>query len=338
MAGGEGRRLKSVTGDLPKPMVSLLGKPLMERVIDLLKKCGIDEICAALRFNPAPILAHFGDGENFGVTLRWRIEETPLGTAGGVKNCMDFVGDEDFLVMSGDAACDFDLRELISDHEASGAAVTMALYEDDEPLRYGCVVPDSSGAVRGFIEKPNWERVVTDLVNTGIYVISPRAMAYVPENEPFDFAKDLFPLLMERGEQIRGVAMPGYWCDIGTPRAYHRCCLDALDGKLKLDEKPDEPRHEGVTPKRQPLEGRSCAKRKMPCANRARLMRELSAQMMEAGAALDDGVVIRSQNCALRVSPSADESALIIEAASSDEEFSQKLAQAAETLARELES
>ena len=338
MAGGEGRRLKSVTGDLPKPMVSLLGKPLMERVIDRLKDCGINEICAALRFNPAPILAHFGDGEKFDVTLRWRIEETPLGTAGGVKNCMDFVGDEDFLVMSGDAACDFDLRELIKEHEASGAAVTMALYEDDEPLRYGCVVPDSSGSVRGFIEKPSWERVVTDLVNTGIYVISPRAMALVPENQPFDFAKDLFPLLMARGEEIRGVAMSGYWCDVGTPRAYHQCCLDALDGTLKLPDNEPEPQHETVTPVRQPLAGKACANRKTPCANRARLMRSMSANMMEAGAALDDGVVIRSDNCALRVSPSADESALIIEAASDNEEFSQQLAQAVEDMARALES
>ena len=249
MAGGEGRRLKAVTGELPKPMVPLLGKPLMERAIELLRANGITEICAALGYNPAPIIERFGDGSALGVHLAWRIEDQPLGTAGGVKNCMDFLGEEPFLVLSGDAACDFELGRLISEHSRSGAAVTMALYESRDPLRYGLVVPDAAGSVRCFIEKPPWERVVTNLVNTGIYVIEPRAMELVPAGESFDFASGLFPLLLERGEQIHGAIMPGYWCDIGTPRAYFQCCLDALDGALRLPdapfEKPPEPRAAG---------------------------------------------------------------------------------------------
>ena len=220
MAGGEGRRLKAVTGELPKPMVPLLGKPLMERAIELLRANGITEICAALGYNPAPIIERFGDGSALGVHLAWRIEDQPLGTAGGVKNCMDFLGEEPFLVLSGDAACDFELGRLISEHSRSGAAVTMALYESRDPLRYGLVVPDAAGSVRCFIEKPPWERVVTNLVNTGIYVIEPRAMELVPAGESFDFASGLFSLLLERGEQIHGAVMPGYWCDIGTPRAF----------------------------------------------------------------------------------------------------------------------
>ena len=199
MAGGEGRRLKAVTGELPKPMVPLLGKPLMERTVELLRENGITDICATLGYNPAPILSHFGGGEDFGVHLSWRIEDKPLGTAGGVKNCMDFIGDEPFLVLSGDAACDFDLHRLADEHARSGAAVTMALYESPDPLRYGLVVPDADGSVRCFIEKPPWERVVTNLVNTGIYVIEPRAMELVPEGESFDFASDLFPKLMDAG-------------------------------------------------------------------------------------------------------------------------------------------
>ena len=151
MAGGEGRRLKAVTGDLPKPMVPLLGKPLMERTVELLRENGITDICATLGYNPAPILSHFGGGEYFGVHLSSRIEDKPLGTAGGVKNCMDFIGSEPFLVLSGDAACDFDLRRLAEEHTRSGAAVTMALYESPDPLRYGLVVPDADGSVRCFI-------------------------------------------------------------------------------------------------------------------------------------------------------------------------------------------
>ena len=209
MAGGEGRRLKAVTGSLPKPMVPLLGKPLMERTIELLRANGVTEICAALGYRPAPIIEHFGDGSNFGVHLCYRIEDSPLGTAGGVKNCMDFVGDEAFLVLSGDAACDFELKKLISEHERSRPAVTLALYESRDPLRYGLVVPDPAGSVRCFIEKPPWERVVTNLVNTGIYVVEPRAMELVPRNESFDFASGLFPALLERGEKIRGLALDG---------------------------------------------------------------------------------------------------------------------------------
>ena len=118
----------------------------------------------------------------------------------------------------------------------------MALYESPDPLRYGLVVPDADGSVRCFIEKPPWERVVTNLVNTGIYVIEPRAMELVPEGESFDFASDLFPKLMDAGEEIHGAVMPGYWCDVGTPRAYFQCCLDALDGALRRTRPLKRPR------------------------------------------------------------------------------------------------
>ena len=138
MAGGEGRRLKAVTGDLPKPMVPLLGKPLMERTVELLRENGITDICATLGYNPAPILSHFGGGEDFGVHLSWRIEDKPLGTAGGVKNCMDFIGSEPFLVLSGDAACDFDLRRLAEEH-----GFVNARKRDSQDI---CFVPDGDYA------------------------------------------------------------------------------------------------------------------------------------------------------------------------------------------------
>lgn len=338
MAGGEGRRLKAVTGDLPKPMVPLLGKPLMERVIELLRESGITEIAATLRYNPAPILEYFGSGEDFGVKLRWFIEQEPLGTAGSVRNCLDFTGGEDFLVVSGDAACDFDLGELMAEHNRAGGAVTIALYESPEPLRYGLVVPDAEGEVRCFIEKPPWERVVTDLVNTGIYAVSPRAMELVPERREFDFARDLFPLLMERGEGIRGVKMEGYWCDVGTPEAYYRCCLDALAGRLRLVSPPPAEEHGNPEEARRgPLEGEFRAERRVPCRDRAKLMRAVSGSLMEAGAELDDGVVLRAGHCALRISPSAERSEIVIEAAAGDSDFPEQLADAAGELVTSLE-
>lgn len=209
MAGGEGKRLKAVTGALPKPMVPLLGRPLMERCVELLVKNGITDICATLRYNPGPIMDYFGDGERFGVDITWRVETQPLGTAGSVKACMDVLGDAPFLVMSGDAACDFDIAALAREHEASGAAATVALYECREPLRYGLAVTDPDGDVRCFIEKPDWPRVVSNLVSTGIYVVSPHAMDYVPADTMFDFAADLFPLLLKNGERIHAALPEG---------------------------------------------------------------------------------------------------------------------------------
>ena len=216
MAGGEGTRLRPVTGELPKPMAPLLGRPMLEH------------ICAALKYRAEDIERAFSDGAALGVHMQYRVEREALGTAGGVKNCADFYGDEDFLVISGDAACDLDLSRLMREHREADAAATLALHRSREPLSYGLAVTDGDGDVRCFIEKPQWSRVVTDLVNTGIYILSPRAMALVPEGRPFDFAKELFPLLLARGERLRGVALDGYWCDVGTPLAYYRCCIDAL--------------------------------------------------------------------------------------------------------------
>ena len=127
MAGGEGTRLKAVTGDTPKPMVPLLGRPMLEHIVRLLKKHGFTDICAALKYRAEDIERYFGDGSRFGVHMQYRVEHEPLGTAGGVKNCADFYENEDFLVISGDAACDFDLRSFISAHEQKRGAAAIAL-------------------------------------------------------------------------------------------------------------------------------------------------------------------------------------------------------------------
>lgn len=307
LAGGEGKRLRSVTGDLPKPMAALAGKPVMERIVALLRENGFDEICAALCYHPEPIRAHFGDGSAFGVRMEYRLETTPRGTAGSVRACRDFYGDEDFLVISGDAACDFDLRGFMARHRRTGAAVTMALHPSAEPLQYGLVLQDRQGFVRHFIEKPDWPHVVTDMVNTGIYVLSPRAMAYVPEDEPFDFAKDLFPLLLACGEKILGVPMEGYWCDIGTPRAYYQCSLDVLDGKLGGADAQPETAAAAPAP--------AGGGRTVACKSRARLMRAASEAMMEFGADFTDGLSFRDGDWDVHIRPDAEESVLRVESA-----------------------
>lgn len=312
LAGGQGRRLRSITGKLPKPMVPLVGVPVLDRLLELLRRNGFTDVCATLCYRPEVIQEHCGDGSDYGLHLKYRIETEPRGTAGAVRACSDFYGRDDFLVISGDAACSFDLLRLYRQHQSSGAAVTVALYPDAEPLQYGLVLQDRQGYVRHFIEKPDWPHVVTDLVNTGIYIVSPRAMTYVPEDTPFDFAKDLFPLLLAANEPILGVPMDGYWCDIGTPRAYYRCCLDVLDGRLspappEAPESPDAPAQ--------------CAdplRRSVPCRDRAHRMRTLSEAMMEAGADFTDGLHVRDGSWELTVRPDAEVSALQVEANTPD--------------------
>ena len=333
MAGGEGKRLKTVTGDAPKPMVPLLGRPMMEHIVELLRRSGVTEICAALKYNPQPIMEYFGDGSKFGVRMEYRVEDAPLGTAGGVKNCAGFYGGEDFIVISGDAACDFDLAALMRAFESRRPAAAIALYRDPSPLRYGLAVTDGEGLVRAFIEKPGWERVVTDLVNTGIYILSPRIMRYVPEGTQYDFAGDLFPLLLELGEDILGVDMEGYWCDVGTPLSYYRCCADALEGKLKLpkavlperapepESAPEEPDGETLT---------------VACRDRARLMGELSARLMDLGADYTHGLTVRGRDFSVNFSPSPSASAVRVCAAAERAETAKELAVSAEDLIKAL--
>ena len=307
LAGGEGRRLRSVTGELPKPMAPILGVPVMERIVKLLRDQGFHDLCAALCYRPEVIQAHFGDGTRFGVRMEYRVQAEPIGTAGSVLACRDFWGKEDFLMMSGDAMCDFDLRRLFERHRASGAAVTMALHPNAEPLQYGLVLLDRAGRVRHFVEKPDWPHVVTNLVSTGIYVLSPRAMAYVPEGQTFDFAKHLFPMLLQSGEVIQGVPMEGYWQDIGTPRAYYQCCLDVIDGRLRTD----PPLAEETSAPCDAPEGEP-----VPCRDRAGLMRAASEAFMEAGADIEDGLHFRDGDWDVRVQPDPNDSALRVRAGS----------------------
>ena len=319
LAGGQGRRLRSITGNLPKPMVPLVGVPVLDRLLDLLRRNGFTDVCMTLCYRPEVIQEHCGDGSDYGVHLKYRIESEPRGTAGGVRACSDFYGEDDFLVIGLQVGPSFFssfksggmvLNLLTVLQVLLGVAVTIALYPNAEPLQYGLVLQDRQGFVQHFIEKPDWEHVVTDLVNTGVYIVSPRAMTYVPEDQPFDFAKDLFPLLLAAHEPILGVPMDGYWCDIGTPRAYYQCSLDVLDGRLS-PARPDAP--DDLPPQ---ITDPNC--RTVPCRDRAHLMRTISEAMMEAGADFTDGLHIRDGSWELTIRPDANAAALQVEANAPD--------------------
>ena len=292
LSGGEGTRLKAISGGLPKPMMPLLGAPLLEHTIALLRDNGFDRLCLTLHYQPEVIREHFQDGRRFGVHIEYRDEKEPLGTAGAVLNCEDFIDGDTVLVMSGDSACDFDLAALMQNHKSG---VTIALAAQAEPLPYGLVITDRQGQITGFLEKPAWERVVTDQVSTGIYVISPEILPLIPRGRPYDFAKDLFPRLLEEGIPMHGQVMDGYWCDIGTPNAYYQCNLDALDGLYHLPGSQEPPR------------------RIFPCRDRARLMRVMSEALAEFGADFSDGLTVTDAHGRAHIAPMADQCALSLD-------------------------
>jgi mannose-1-phosphate guanylyltransferase / phosphomannomutase len=233
MAGGEGTRLRPLTSNQPKPMVPIVGKPCMEHIIELLRTHGFDDVVVTVAFLPQAIRGYFGGGDALGVDIAYSVEETPLGTAGSVRLAASHL-DEPFLVISGDALCDFDLTSLIESHRSSGAAATIGLVSVDNPLEFGIVVTDEDGRIERFLEKPSWGQVFSDTINTGIYVIDPACLKHVPADRPYDFAKELFPLLLEMGRPLHGCVMDGYWQDIGNLDQYRQANYDALDGRVSL--------------------------------------------------------------------------------------------------------
>ena len=233
MAGGKGTRLKPLTCYKPKPMVPIVNRPMMEHIIDLLKKHKFTEVMATLFYLPQVIEDYFGDGRNFGLNMKYFIEETPLGTAGSVRNGADFLN-ETFLVISGDALTDIDLEAAIKFHQEKGATATLILTKVDNPLEYGVVITDQDGKIKRFLEKPGWGEVFSDTVNTGIYILEPKIFDYFQAGQVFDFSKELFPLLLASGEPLYGYIASGYWSDIGNLEQYRQAHYDVLTGKVKI--------------------------------------------------------------------------------------------------------
>jgi mannose-1-phosphate guanylyltransferase / phosphomannomutase len=234
MAGGEGTRLRPLTSNQPKPMVPIVGKPCIEHILELLRSHGLHDVLITLAFLPQAIRSYFGDGESLGMSIDYSVEDSPLGTAGSVRLAADKL-DETFLVISGDALCDVNLSKLIAFHRERGAAVTIGLKSVENPLEFGIVVTDEDGRIERFLEKPSWGQVFSDTINTGIYVIEPEVLRRVPDDRPYDFSKELFPLLLEMGRPLYGYVLEGYWQDVGDLGQYAQANFDALDGHVKLD-------------------------------------------------------------------------------------------------------
>ena len=233
MAGGEGTRLRPLTSNAPKPMMPLVNRPMMEHIIELLRRHGIEEIVVTVAFMANTIRNYFGDGSEFGVRMVYASEETPLGTAGSVRNAMAELNDT-FLVISGDVLTDIDLGAIIDFHQKNQALATIGLIPVENPLEFGIVITREDGTIERFLEKPTWGEVFTDTINTGIYVFEPAIFNWIEADEPVDFSSEVFPKLLEAGEPLYGAIASGYWEDVGTLDAYVRAHQDILDGKVDV--------------------------------------------------------------------------------------------------------
>lgn len=234
MAGGEGTRLRPLTCNIPKPMVPIMNKPIMQHIIELLKKTNLTDIAVTLQYMPEIIKSYFGNGEQFGVSMRYYVEQLPLGTAGSVKNAQEFL-DDTFVVISGDALTDINLNEAIEFHKNKKSIATLVLTRVKVPLEYGVVVTENDGRISRFLEKPSWGEVFSDTVNTGIYILEPEILEMIKKDEVFDFSKHLFPYILKNKMPIYGYITDSYWCDIGDLKAYFQSHIDIFEKKVNID-------------------------------------------------------------------------------------------------------
>jgi len=235
MAGGFGTRLRPLTNDLPKPMVSMANRPIIEHIIELLKKNSVTDLTALLYFQPGSISEHLGDGSAFGVKIDYITATVDLGTCGAVAAAMrTWKGDESTLVISGDVLTDIDIKKALAFHKKKKAVATIVLTRVENPLPFGIVITNKAGRVVRFLEKPGWGEVFSDTINTGIYILERKILDFVPEGSEFDFSKDLFPALLEKRLPVYGYTAGGYWKDVGSLDEYRQANMDILAQRVKV--------------------------------------------------------------------------------------------------------
>jgi len=234
LAAGLGTRLRPLTYEITKPMVPVLDRPVMEHIVELLARHGFDEVIANLHYFPDSIREYFGE------RLRYSYEAELLGTAGGVRACADFFGEESFVVISGDALTDIDLGAFAARHRETGAVATLAVKQVSDTREYGVVLHDRAGRITGFQEKPAPEEALSDLGNCGIYAFSPRIFDYFPERPFVDWAQDVFPVLLENDVPFYIHETREYWNDVGSLSELRQGTFDALRGELRLQIEGEE--------------------------------------------------------------------------------------------------
>jgi len=231
LVGGQGTRLRPLTYQLPKPMIPVLNRPFLEHTLAYLKNYEVGSTILALSYLPEAIQSHLGDGANLGMPLNYAVEAKALGTAGAVKNAESYL-ESTFAVLNGDIFTDLDLGDMLTFHRRKRAKATIALTWVDNPCAFGVVETEGDGRVRRFTEKPSPDRVTTNWINAGIYILEPEVLRYVPEASHYMFERGLFPRLLELDEPVYGYPFSGYWLDMGTPEKYLRLNCDLLSVKV----------------------------------------------------------------------------------------------------------
>ena len=237
MAAGVGSRLDPLTQKIPKPLVPVLNKPVMDILLQKLKDYGVEKVIANTHYLAEQIQNRYTKNSPVDIHFDYIHEETLSGTAGGVKKCEFFFDDvEDFIVVSADGLHDADLDKIVKSHKESGCIATMAISAVDhaEVCHFGVVVPTKEHYVSEFQEKPSIEEAKSNYINTGIYVFNKRIFDFIPKGEKYDFAKNVFPRLLEAGEKINTYRIYSYWSDIGTIEQYLQSNIDALSKKVLI--------------------------------------------------------------------------------------------------------
>ena len=259
LAAGKGTRVRPITHTIPKPMIPILQKPVMEFLLELLREHGFTEVMVNVSHLAEEIENYFRDGQRFGVEIAYsfegRIEEGELigdavGSAGGLKKIQSFQPffDDTFVVLCGDALIDLDLTEAVKRHKAKGAMASLITKRvpRDQVSSYGVVVTDADGRVRSFQEKPAVDEAASDMINTGIYIFEPEVLKYVPEGVPFDIGSDLFPRLVADGAPFYALPMEFEWVDIGKVPDYWQAIRSVLQGQVRQVQIPGKEVRPGV--------------------------------------------------------------------------------------------
>jgi len=233
LVGGEGTRLRPLTYTTPKPLLAIANQPFLERQLTWLERHGIDEVVLSLGYLPDAFVARFPDARFGNLTLRYAVEDEPLGTAGGIRYAADVAGiDERFVVCNGDVLTTIDLTEMVGFHDAHGGEATIHLCRVDDPSAFGVVPTRPDGEVMAFVEKPPAGRVPSHWINAGTYVLEPSVLARIPPRLTVSVERETFPRMLDRRGRLFALQSDAYWIDIGTPAKYLEAHADVLAGAL----------------------------------------------------------------------------------------------------------
>lgn len=231
LVGGKGTRLRPLTDRLPKPMVPIIGRPLLERTLEVLRAHGVDEAVLSTCYRADSIEDHFGDGSDWNMRIRYVREDIPLGTGGAIRNCAEYF-DDSFFVLNADILSNIDFTDMLRFHRRRRADVTIAVTRVENPSAYGVIEYDADGFATSFREKP--KTVVSHMINAGIYIFEPDVLRRIPTGRPVSVEREVFPQLLADGGRIAVYQGCHYWLDIGTPEKYIRAHRDSFTGRLRL--------------------------------------------------------------------------------------------------------